>query len=111
MRFWRQGGNDQRPRYLRVLAATSSCPLVVSWWNTSIAASAVRGLSPDEIQTVLNTHGRERVITHAAKEGQADQEDVRQDFVAILTSLIARLYGRRRASRKQTQVLAALEAP
>ena len=49
------------------------------------------------------------MTAHAAKEGRADQEDVRQDFVAILTSLIARLYGRRRAINETLRLLAALE--
>jgi predicted site-specific integrase-resolvase len=33
------------------------------------------------------------------------------DFVAIITSFCARLYGRRRASREKTQLVAALEVP
>ena len=45
------------------------------------------------------------MIVNKAEEGQ---EDLLQDFVAIITSFCARLYARRRASRKKTQVLAAL---
>ena len=37
------------------------------------------------------------------------EDDLMGDFVAIVTSFCARLYGRRRASRKKMQVLAALE--
>jgi putative resolvase len=60
------------------------------------------------IQTLLKTQGRELVIVNEAKDGQ---EDLLQDFVAISASFTARLYGRRRASRKTTQLLAALEVP
>jgi putative resolvase len=42
-------------------------------------------------------------------EAQDGQEDLMQDFVALITSFTARLYGRRRASRKRTQLLATLE--
>ena len=43
---------------------------------------------------------------------QADtsQDDLMQDFAAIITSFTARLYGRRRASRKKQELIAALEA-
>jgi putative resolvase len=57
------------------------------------------------IQTLLKTQGRELVII---KEAEAGQEDLLQDFVALITSVCARLYGRRRARRKTTQLLAAL---
>lgn len=42
-------------------------------------------------------------------EAEEGQEDLMRDFVAIITSFCARLYGRRRDSRKKTQLLAALE--
>jgi len=58
------------------------------------------------IQTLLQTQGRELVSVNAATEGQ---EDLLQDVVASISSFTARLYGRRRASRKTTQLLAALE--
>jgi predicted site-specific integrase-resolvase len=58
------------------------------------------------IQTLLKTQGRELVIVNEAEE---EHIDLMQDFVAIITSFCARLYGRRRASRKKTQLLAALE--
>jgi putative resolvase len=37
------------------------------------------------------------------------EDDLMGDFVSIITSLCARLYGRRRAKRKTEQVLAALQ--
>jgi len=66
------------------------------------------------IQTLLKTQGRDLVSVNEAKagqegqEGQEGQDDLLQDFVALITSLTARLYGRRRASRKTTPLLAAL---
>jgi predicted site-specific integrase-resolvase len=58
------------------------------------------------IQTLLATQGRELVIVH---EADNEQNDLLQDFVAIITSFTTRLYGRRQASRKRSQLLAALE--
>lgn len=42
-------------------------------------------------------------------EVEEESADLMQDFVAIITSFCGRLYGRRRASRKKTQLLATLE--
>jgi predicted site-specific integrase-resolvase len=38
-----------------------------------------------------------------------DQDELLHDFVVPITSFYVRLYRRRRASRKKTQLLAALE--
>ena len=49
---------------------------------------------------------RELVVVNTADTAQ---DDLMGDFVAIITSFCARLYGRRRAKRKTEQVLAALQ--
>jgi putative resolvase len=49
--------------------------------------------------------GRELVVVNTA---DTTQDDLMGDFVAIITSFAARLYGRRRAKRRTEQVLAAL---
>lgn len=59
------------------------------------------------IQTLLKTQGRELVI---ANEAENCEEDLMADFVAIITSFTARLYGRHRAQRKTQAVLACLQA-
>ena len=94
------GVNDQRPQFLALLADTSSSHIVVEHKDRCSRFGVAY------IQTLLKTQGRELVIVNEAEEGQ---EDLMQDFVAIITSFTARLYGRRRASRKKTQLLAALE--
>jgi putative resolvase len=94
------GVNDQRPQFLALLADTGISHIVVEHKDRCSRF----GVS--YIQTLLATQGRELVIINEAEEGQ---EDLMQDFVAIITSFTARLYGRRRASRKKTQLLAALE--
>ncbi len=97
------GVNDRRPQFLALLADTSISHIVVEHKDRCSRFGVAY------IQTLLSTQGRELVIVNEAAEGQEGQEDLMQDFVAIITSFCARLYGRRRASRKKTQVLAALE--
>ena len=58
------------------------------------------------IQTLLAMQGRELVVVNTADTAE---DDLMGDFVAIVTSCCARLYGRRRAKRKTEQVLAALQ--
>ena len=58
------------------------------------------------IQTLLTLQDRELVIVNTA---DTEETDLMGDFVAIITSFAARLYGRRRAKRKTEQVLAALQ--
>ncbi len=94
------GVNDQRPQVLALLADTSISHIVVEHKDRCSRFGVAY------IQTLLKTQGRELVIVNEAEDGQAD---LMQDFVAIITSFCARLYGRRRASRKKTQLLAALE--
>jgi putative resolvase len=94
------GVNDQRPQFLALLADTSVSHIVVEHRDRCSRFGVAY------IQTLLKTQGRELVIVNEVDEEQAD---LMQDFVAIITSFCARLYGRRRASRKKTQLLAALE--
>ena len=94
------GINDQRPQLLALLADTSISHIVVEHKDRCSRFGVAY------IQTLLRTQGRELVIINEAEE---EQTDLMQDFVAIISSFCARLYGRRRASRKKTQLLAALE--
>jgi putative resolvase len=73
------------------------------WWSTGTLASRF-GVA--YIQTLLAMQGRELVIVNTADTAE---DDLRGDFVALVTSFCARLYGRRRAKRKTEQVLAALQ--
>jgi predicted site-specific integrase-resolvase len=95
------GVNDQRPQFLALLADTSISHIVVEHKDRCSRFGVAY------IQTLLTTQERELVIVNEVEEGQ---EDVMQDFVAIITSFCARLYGRRRATRKESHLLAALEA-
>ena len=71
------GVNDQRPQFLALLADTSISHIVVEHKDRCSRFGVAY------IQTLLATQGRELVIVNEAEEGQ---EDVMQDFVAIITS-------------------------
>ena len=94
------GVNDQRPQCLALLADTSFTHIVVEH-NDRCSRFGVA-----YIQTLLATQGRELVIVNQA---DTSQDDLMQDFAAIITSFTARLYGRRWESRKKQELFAALE--
>jgi putative resolvase len=93
------GVNDQRPQFLALLADTSITHIVVEQKDRCSRFGVA------SIQTLLKTQGRDLVIVN---EVDHRQDDLMQDFVAIITSFTARLYGRRRASRKKTALLSVL---
>ncbi len=94
------GINDQRPKFLALLADPKISQIVVEHQDR---ASRFGDAS---IQTLLAMQGRELVIVNTADTAE---DDLMGDFVAIITAFCARLYGRRRAKRKTEQVLAALQ--
>jgi putative resolvase len=94
------GVNDQRPRFLALLADPSITHIVVEHKDRASRFGVAY------IQTLLAIQQRELVVVNSA---QTAEEDLMSDLVSIITSFVARLYGRRRAKRKTDQVLAALQ--
>jgi len=94
------GVNDQRPRFLALLADPSITHIVVEHKDRASRFGVAY------IQTLLAVQKRELVVVNSA---QTAEEDLMSDLLSIITSFVARLYGRRRAKRKTDQVLAALQ--
>ena len=94
------GMNDQRPKFLALLADPKIGQIVVEHKDRASRFGFTY------IQTLLAMQGRELVVVNTADTAE---DDLMGDFVAIITSFCARLYGRRRAKRKTEQVLAALQ--
>jgi predicted site-specific integrase-resolvase len=94
------GVNDQRPRFLALLADPSITHIVVEHQDRASRFGVAY------IQTLLAIQQRELVVVNSA---QTAEEDLMSDLVSIITSFVARLYGWRRAKRKTEQVLAALQ--
>jgi len=94
------GINDQRPKFLARLSNRELGRIVVEQKDRASRFGVAY------IQTLLTLQDRELVIVNTA---DTEESDLMGDFVAIITSFAARLYGRRRAKRKTEQVLAALQ--
>ncbi len=94
------GINDQRPKFLALLANRTIHRIVVEHKDRASRFGVAY------IQTLLAMQDRELVIVNTADTAQ---DDLMGDFVAIINSFAARLYGRRRAKRTTEQVLAALQ--
>ena len=94
------GINDQRPKFLALLANRDIHRIVVEHKDRASRFGVAY------IQTLPAMQERELVIVNTADTAQ---DDLMGDFVAIITSFAARLYGRRRAKRKTEQVLAAFQ--
>lgn len=58
------------------------------------------------IEQWLAVQGRKIEVINLAEDGK---EDLVQDFVSIVTSFCARLYGQRRSKRKTEQMIAELQ--
>jgi len=94
------GINDQRPQFLALLVNRDMHRIVVEHKDRASRFGVA------SIQTLLAMQDRELVIVNTADTAQ---DDLMGDFVTIITSFTARLYGRRRAKRKTEQMLAALQ--
>ena len=94
------GIDDQRPKFLALLANPQISRIVVEHKDRASRFGVAY------IQTLLAMQERELVVVNTA---DTVEDDVMGDFVAIITSFAARLYGRRRAKRKTALVLAALQ--
>jgi putative resolvase len=97
---WGSEVNDQRPKFLALLANPTISRIVVEQKDRASRFGVA------SIQTLLALEKRELVIVNTA---DTTEDDLMGAFVAIITSFAARLYGRRCAKRKTEHVLAALQ--
>lgn len=87
------GLNDKRPKLTKVLA--SKDPIrIVSEYKDRLTRFGFHYIS-----TLING---EIVIANLA---EMDKEDLRQDLIAIITSLVARYYGQRRGGKKAKELI------
>ncbi len=97
---WGSGINDQRPKFLALLADPTIGQIVVEQKDRASRFGVA------SMHTLLAMQGRELVVVNTADTAE---DDLLGDFVAFITSFCARLNGRRRAKRRTEQVLAALQ--
>lgn len=93
------GVNDQRPKFLALLSDLAVTHIVVEHKDRASRFGVAY------IQTLLAGQNRQLIVVNEADNGE---EDLMSDFVAIITSFTARLYGCRRSKRKTEQILETL---
>ena len=94
------GLNGKRPRLLRVLADPKVRRIVVEH-RDRLARFGV-----EYLEAALGAQGREVLVVEAGEQ----KLDLVQDFVDVVTSMCARIYGRRAAKNRARRALAAAEA-
>ena len=94
------GLNDKRPKLERILLDKSITRIVVEHKDRL----ARFGLN--YIEKLLEIDGRKVEIINPVNN---DRDDLMQDFVSIITSFTARLYGQRRTRRKTEQIIKQLK--
>jgi len=94
------GVNDTRPKLLKLLTDPSVTLIVVEHKDR------LTRFGFNYITELLRMQGRQIEVINLAENGK---EDLVQDFVSIVTSFCARLYGQRRAKRKTERIIAELQ--
>lgn len=94
------GVNDTRPKLLKLLTNPSITLIVVEHQDR------LTRFGFNYIERLLAMQDRQIEVMNVAENGK---EDLIQDFVSIVTSFCARLYGQRRSKRKTERILAELQ--
>lgn len=95
------GLNDQRKKLNKILQDGKATKLVVEHKDRLARFGA------SYIEECLNKFGCELVVIN---ESASDKEDLIQDFVSVITSFCARIYGQRRSKRKTEKLIKELES-
>jgi len=94
------GVNDTRPKLLKLLTDPTIGQNVVEHKDR------LTRFGFNYIEQLLVMQGRKIEVINLAENGK---EDLIQDFVSIVTSFCARLYGQRRSKRKTERIIAELQ--
>ena len=93
------GLNGKRPKLLKLLADSSVTRIVVEH-RDRLAHFGV-----EYIEAALQAQGRSLLVAEAGEQ----KLDLVQDFIDVVTSMCARIYGRRAASNRAKKALAAAQ--
>lgn len=95
------GVNDQRKKFLSLLCDAQIRIIVVEHRDRATRFGF------NYIQTMLEQSGRRIEVIN---EAENDKDELMQDLIAIITSFVARYYGRRRAKRKTEKIVGELSS-
>lgn len=93
------GLNDERPKLCKLLKEHKVTRLVVEHKDR------LTRFGFNYIKILLESFGCEIIIVNECE----DKEDLFEDFVSLVTSFCARIYGRRRTKRKTEQIIKTLQ--
>jgi len=89
------GLNDKRPKLEKLLKEQNFTKIVVEHKDR------LTRFGFNYIETLLNKNG---IIIEVINNVDSEKEDITQDFVSVITSFCARIYGHRR-SKRNTEIL------
>jgi predicted site-specific integrase-resolvase len=95
------GINDKRPKLEKLLKQQNFTKLVVEHKDR------LTRVGFNYINTLLNFNQIEVEVVNPSED---DKEDLIQDFISIITSYCARIYGNRRSKRKTEKLIMELES-
>ncbi len=90
------GLNDERPKWLQLLGDNTVTKIVVEH-KDRFTRFGFNGY-----EKLLNSKGVEIEVVNKADE---DKQDLMEDFISIITSYCARIYGSRRSKRKTEKII------
>lgn len=94
------GLNDERPKLEKILTNPDIKIIIVEHKDR------LTRFGFNYLEKLLAMQGREIIVINPPNN---DREDLMGDFVAIITSFCARLYGQRRTKRQTEKIIAELE--
>jgi predicted site-specific integrase-resolvase len=94
------GINDQKPKLITMLKKDDFTKIVVEHKDR------LTRFGFNYLETLLNVHGKEIEVVNNV---DTDEEDLIQDFVSMITSYCARIYGKRRSKRKTEKLIKELK--
>src|SRR5215510_16527176 len=90
------GINDQRPKLQKLLVDLSVKCIVIEHQDRLTRFGFAY------LDALLRAYGRRIEVVNLAENGK---EDLLQDFISIITSFCARIYGQRRSKRKTEKII------
>lgn len=90
------GLNDRRPKLCKILEQGKATRLIVEH------SDRLTRFGFNYIEILCKHVGCEIIVVNKA---ESEQEDLLQDFISIITSFCARIYGQRRCKRKTEKII------
>lgn len=94
------GINDKRPKLVSILTSCNFSKIIIEHKDR------LTRFGFNYIEILLKTMGKSIEVVNNVEN---EKEDIFQDFISIITSFCARIYGNRRSKRKTEQIIRELD--